>query len=363
MPRRFGKKYIVEDTTGGTLRFYFRKKGQKKVRLPGLPGSDEFNKAYYDALDGKILIETIGPKLSNRGTFRWLCEEYFRSAEYRHLSGRTQHVRRLIFEHMWAEPIKPGAEKLFEDIPLAAFNAKAVRTLRDRKADKREAANSRVKALRALFSWACKSDVELVVTNPARDVSFFQPKGDGFHSWTEDEINRFKEVHKVGTRPHLALALMLYTTQRRSDIVQFGRQHVRNGVLRFTQHKGRDRNPITLEMPVHPELQRVIDATSCGDLTFLVTEFNKGFTPAGFGNWFRKQCNLAGLPHCSAHGIRKGAAARLAENGATESQIKSLTGHQTLREVARYTKAASQKRLAQSAIRLLGDDLDGSDEG
>lgn len=362
MPRKFSKKYVVEDSTGGRLRFYFRKVGQKKVRLPGVPGSDEFNKAYYDALNGVSLTVPVGPKMANQGTFRWLCQQYFQSAEYRHLSGRTQHVRRLIFEHMWAEPIKPGADRLFEDIPLEAFNAKAVRTLRDRKADKREAANSRLKALRAMFSWACASDVEYMSTNPAKDVAFFSQQGDGFHSWTAGEFSQFKNFHPIGTKPHLALALLLYTVQRRSDIVQFGKQHVRDGVIKFTQHKGREKKPITLEIPIHPQLQKVIDATPCGDLTFLVTEFNKGFTAAGFGNWFRTQCDLAGLPHCSAHGVRKGASARLAENGATESQIKALTGHQTLKEVANYTKGASQRRMAQTAILLLDDDESGSDK-
>ena len=42
-----------------------------------------------------------------------------------------------------------------------------------------------------------------------------------------------------------------------------------------------------------------------GVKTFLVTEYGKPFTPAGFGNWFRQRCDEAGLPQCSAHGLRK----------------------------------------------------------
>jgi integrase len=49
-----------------------------------------------------------------------------------------------------------------------------------------------------------------------------------------------------GTDPRiawLALALLMFTGQRRSDIIRFGRQHVRSGKLTFTQHKGRNRKP------------------------------------------------------------------------------------------------------------------------
>lgn len=353
MPKKFSKKYVVEDTTDGVLRFYFRRRGKKKIRLPGLPGSDEFNKAYYAALDGTLTADRIGPKLSTTGTLRWLCEKYFQSADYIGLDQRTRLVRKQIIEHIWAEPIKTGSSKLFEDVPLSAFTAKAVRVLRDRKAGLPEAGNGRVKAMRAVFNWATAKDVELALTNPARDVGYFRSKTDGFHTWTEAELAMFEARHPIGSKPRLAMALMLYTGQRRSDIVLFGRQHVSNGQIKFTQQKNRKRKPITLELPIHPDLQNIIDATPGGNLTFLITEFNKPFTANGFGTYFRRRCNEAGLPHCSAHGLRKVAATRLANHGASEHQIMSVTGHTTSKEVARYTKAASQRRLAKSAMSLM----------
>jgi hypothetical protein len=58
------------------------------------------------------------------------------------------------------------------------------------------------------------------------------------------------------------------------------------------------------------ELGRIIAATPSGNLTLLITSFGKTFTAAGFGNWFREQCNAAGLPrHCAAHGLRQPLAA------------------------------------------------------
>ena len=125
------------------------------------------------------------------------------------------------------------------------------------------------------------------------------------------------------------------------------------GSLRFTRQKNRNRKPVTLEILIVSELRCVIDASSCGDLTFLVTEFGRPFTAAGFGNAFRRWCDQAGLKDCSAHGLRKAAAARLAELGATELEIGAVTGHRTSKEISRYTRAARQKILAERAMAKL----------
>lgn len=297
-----------------------------------------------------------GPKLANHGSFRWLCQQYFQSAEYKRLDQHTRLVRKQIIEHMWAEPLKPGSSKIYEDMPISSFGAKAVRTLRDRKADLPEAANGRIKSLRAVFKWATAKDVELAPTNPARDVAYFPSQSDGYHTWSEAEVAIFEARHPIGTKARLAMALMLYTGQRRSDVILFGKQHVTAGRIKFTQFKNRNRKPITLEIPIHPELQKIIDASPCGDLNFLVTEFNKPFSAAGFGNYFRKRCTEAKLPHCSAHGLRKASATRMADRGATEHQIMSITGHTTSKEVTRYTKAANQRRLADGAMALLNSE-------
>jgi integrase len=105
-----------------------------------------------------------------------------------------------------------------------------------------------------------------------------------------------------------------------------------------------------LKIPFHPNLATAIGNRPRNNMTFLLTELGAPFTAAGFGSWFRDRCNEAGLPHCSAHGLRKACAARLANAGCTSEQIKAITGHKTLSEVARYTKAADQERNAKQAL-------------
>jgi len=109
-----------------------------------------------------------------------------------------------------------------------------------------------------------------------------------------------------------------------------------------------------LAIEMHPALREVLASTPRENMTFLVTAYGKPHTAAGFGNWFREQCDAAGLPQCSAHGLRKAAARRLAEAGCSNQQIKAVTGHKTDKEVSRYTAAADQSRLAEQAISALG---------
>lgn len=143
---------------------------------------------------------------------------------------------------------------------------------------------------------------------------------------------------------------------RHSDIVCLGPQHVRDGRVNFTQMKNKDRKPVHLSIPILPELQTIINTTPTGSLAFIVTEFGKPFTSNGFGNWFQKRCDEAGLKHCSAHGLRKAGAAFAAENGATERQLMAIFGWSTMKEASRYTRAANQKVLAASGMKLLNPD-------
>ena len=201
--------------------------------------------------------------------------------------------------------------------------------------------------LRVLMKHAV--DTGLRQDNPARDIASVNTKTDGFHSWTEDEIAQFEAQHPIGSRARLAFALLLYTGQRRSDVVRMGRQHIRNGMLHVKQAK----TGAELWIPVTPELQQIIAASPVNQMTFIVTGTGASFTPLGFSNWFRKECDEAGLHHCSAHGLRKACARRLADAGCTQHEIAAITGHASLKEVVRYTKGADQRRLAITAMQKM----------
>ncbi len=355
MPKKFPWKYVIEDNTDDVPRIYFRRRGFPKVRLMETPGSPEFMLEYNRALRGEV-PEKAGPRRAKPNTLWWLCEEYFKSPEF--LKLEKHHVRRQILETCLAEAIRPDSARVYADMPLPSFNAKAVRTLRDRKAEFPEAGNGRVKALRAMFNWALEPGVEKAITNPARDVPYLSSDNpEGFHTWTYTECEQFKARHPVGTKARLAFGLLYYMAQRRSDAVIFGKQHLAKTParwsLRFTQFKGRKKTAVTLVLDVPVELREILEKTPLGDLTFLVTEFGKPFTSNGFGNKMREWCDQAELWHCTSHGLRKARSAHMADKGATAHQIKAVTGHRTLKEVTRYTESADQRRLASSAVALM----------
>lgn len=324
-------KYVVEDTDRhGNVRLYYRRSGQPKVRLRGPLGSPEFLADYKRATAGPAKPKARKIGQLKKGSFKWLCAEYYRSPMFRQLDPSTQKTRRAILERFCEN--KGDGEKPFDQMLPRHLRAR-----RDSMMGTPAAANTMIKVLRQVFKFAVNYDPH--DTNPAAQVDYLKTNADGYHSWTLAEIEQFEERHPVGTMARLAFAMALYTGQRRSDLVQFGRQHVRHeGVvdwLVFTQHKGRNRHPVRLEIPVIPELRRIIDETETGDLTFLVSAYGKPFTSAGFGNRFRAWCDQAGLKHCSVQGLRKAAAKRLAELGCTEFEIMSITGHQTSKEVTR----------------------------
>jgi len=246
---------------------------------------------------------------------KWQCEAYYGSAEFQQLDVSTRRVRRNLLDELC---------RSHGDKPSKLMEARHVRTIRDGRADRPEAANALLKALRQVFSYAV--DAELVDRNPTKDVPYLKSGSQGFHSWSPEELRQFEDEHLVGTKARLAFALLFETGQRRSDVIKFGRQHIRDGRISFTQHKNRNWKPVSLSIPLTSKLQEIIAASPCGDMTFLVTEFGRPFTSAGFGNIFRYWCDQAGLPHCSAHGLRKAAAVRLAELGASEHEIRAVAG-------------------------------------
>jgi integrase/recombinase XerD len=147
--------------------------------------------------------------------------------------------------------------------------------------------------------------------------------------------------------PRLAIELLLTTAARRGDVVKLGPQHVEDGAITFEQHKKDGNEDALVIIPLHPDFCAALAAMPSSNIvsltpTFLTTSFGKPFAKAGFGNWFRDRCNEAGLAKgISAHGLRKATARRLADLGCTAHQIAAVTGHATIAEVQRYTRAAA----------------------
>jgi integrase len=340
----------------GNVRYYFRKRGLKnKTRLPGLPGSEEFMDAYKALCAGKPLPKRSAEKTlaarADTSSLRWLVQQYLASTAFKSLDAKTRTNRARNLAKICEEPISDANSLRFGEGPFADLPSKAIKRLLERKADSPTASNDWLKSLKVLFKWATQQ--EYTSHNPVREIPKIKVVSDGFHTWSEEEVRQFEQKHPVGSPARLALALFLYTGQRLSDVILFGPQHIKGGWLRFTQQKNRNVKPVTLEIPVLPILADIIAATPTGHLTFLVSRWGKPFTLSGFGARFRRWCDAAGLPHCTAHGLRKAGASRAAENGATAAQLMAIFGWRDISQAEHYTRGADQKRLAGSSMHLI----------
>lgn len=153
------------------------------------------------------------------------------------------------------------------------------------------------------------------------------------------------------------MTLMLYTGAARIDAVRLGWMNIKGNRLSYRRQKTAKQSDLRLDIPIHPELAQVLDAVPRDNLTFLHTAAGQSRSPNGLGNLIREACDAAGLKECSAHGLRKACARRLAEAGATPHMIAAVTGHATLGEVERYTRAADRAGLADQGFEMMADSM------
>jgi integrase len=317
---------------------YFRRHGSPRIPLPGIVGSAEFMEAYQAAL-AAAPVAIGASKHSKPGSVSAAIAEYYGSQAFRSLRGGTP--------AKWRANLERFRER-HGHMPLASLPKEFLVALLDTLPP--HAALNWLKTFRHFFRWCL--DRKLVRNDPTLGIRLKMPKSDGFHTWTEDEIAQFEAHWPFGSKPRLALALGLYTAQRRGDVVRIGRQHIKDNTLAVRQAK----TGTTLAIPVHPDLAAIIAATPVGHLTLLVTQTGKSYGGNDFTDQFRAWCDAAGLPdHCVFHGLRKAALTRLADDGCTAHELAAISGHKTLSEVERYTKAADQVRLARSAMERIGN--------
>jgi integrase len=147
------------------------------------------------------------------------------------------------------------------------------------------------------------------------------------------------------------LDVYLYTGLRRGDAARVGKQHVSNGVIALPTEKSQGKTVVHL--PLLDVLKRTLAAGPTGDLAFICTSQGQPYVKEALGNAFKDACVAAGILNKSAHGLRKAAATRAAENGATAHELMAIFGWKDIKEAEIYTRAADRKRLAAKAMSKL----------
>lgn len=320
----------------GQARYRFRKKGFS-CYLPGAYGSVEFRSAYDAAEAGS---KTPYRSTAQHGSVDWLIEVYRASPRYKNLSETRK--RSLRGELDWIR-------RQAGDLPLKRLKTQHIEALMAKK-DGPAAANMVKKNMSMLFNFAIKRDLGATF-NPARFADKLKINPDGFHTWTDAEIERFLAFHAEGTKARLACLLALNTGMSRQDLTRVGWQNVSG--TRISYRRGK--TDIGADLPILDDLARELDRLPRDQLLFI----NHGkralpYKPETLGNWFRKQCKAAGVKG-ALHGLRKAGATRLATNGATPDEIRAFLAHATNAEGATYTGKADRARLADSGMAKLAE--------
>lgn len=307
--------------------------------------------AYEKAMQGEKV--QIGRSKSVPGTIGALIASYYQTPDFLGLSPSTQRVYRNILERF---------RKDHGDKRVAKLEKRHIQKIMAERSETPSSANRLLRMLHTLMVHAI--DLGWRPDDPTVTVKKLRAKTTGFTTWEEEHIAAFLNYHQPGTRAHTALMLLLYTGQRRSDLVRMGPANVKDGFISIVQQK--TGQPV--DIPILPELQAVLDSLPKTE-TFLVSDRaaddGRALTPESFTNWFRDMVKdvtverdgkrKRALPDgLSAHGLRKAVCRRMAEAGLTPHQIMSISGHKTLSEVTRYTVVASRKMLAQQAAEALG---------
>jgi integrase len=335
MPRPRPPYLNREVTRHGRVVWFVRVYPGPRVRIRAPFGTLEFESEYQSALAGKPRQTT--KRTAAPGTLAWLIARYRETTAWTDLSAATRRNR----ENHFRKVIETAGHE-----PIRAITQKVITAGRDRRAATPAQARNFLDAMRGLFKWAQGAghvtiDPTAGVKNPKRK------KGPGFPVWTEADAAAYDRRWPIGTKERVWRDVLFYTGLRRGDAVILGRQHVRDGWITLRTEKSQ--GEMIVSIPVLPILQRTLDAGPTGELAFICGKNGKPLTKESFGNAFKDACRAAGVDK-SAHGCRKIAATRAAENGASVAQLNAIFGWKGTAMASLYTEAAERKRLAAEAM-------------
>lgn len=317
---------------GSTATYYYLRSNWTRLPHPEDP-------RFATALDAARQAKTGAPK----GKLAALIEAYRRSPEFTDLAPKTKYNRELAFLLL---------ERL-SFLDPATIRRSHLMDLRDLVAKERGpgAANSFLSCMSTFFAWA--TDREKLEFNPATRLK--KLPGGTLSPWSDDDLDT--ALTKLPEHMRRCVILALYTGQRRGDLAAMTWSQYDGASVKLrprkTNRKGRPVHEIVV--PVHPALKRELDSwkQDRSSVHILLNGWKRPWKPDAMSNAFQRWLGKLGVEGLNVHGLRKMAAARLADAGCSTHEIAAVTGHSSLAMIELYTRSANQKRLAKAAIRRL----------
>jgi hypothetical protein len=347
MKHQINLKYVNAYTSRNQVYFYFRKDG-KRIRLPGSPGTKEFDAAYKAALSCGTEKQGV-PNQAPPGSFQKLWDEYERSAEAKQLSIETfKDYKRLL---------APSLKK-YGQHQVAGMDSAWVMAQRAKFSDRPSRANAFMAALKMLLSFGAPRGYRPREGDPAKGIKRLRV-GDGHRAWTLEEVETMCDPAKTG-RIALVASIGRYTLQRLSDVLEFEWDDYDGKYLRLVQNKTRHTSvkPVYLHIPVHPDLKKILDAEKSKNEKLekpckYICSYNgkERWLRTHYGHEFTKIRRKLEMPEdLHFHGLRGTGAIQYAMAGASPHEIAGMTGHNTLYMILHYTRHISQSAVADNAL-------------
>jgi integrase len=319
----------------GSPRYYFRFKGQRwALPAPGEPGFA----AAYEALKARVNDSVAAKVAFLPGSLGWAIEKFTGSDDYKSRGAKTRANERRVFDELRREygtgllrDLTPRHVKLIRNAMRETFSTST--------------ADLAIGLLSLTWDYADENlDLDGLDANPTTGVKRIHKHGDGHEPWPEGLIERFE---RDAIPAHLlALHLLLYTGQRRSDVVKMKWSQFDGQEIEVKQQKTGE----PLIVPCHAILRETLSRTPHQSEFILVGERGRPLMPEALSASFRRRLEKMGVKGYSVHGLRKNAGVALADAGCDVRDIMAILGHRSVAMAMHYTKRADQKRRARAAM-------------
>jgi|tagenome__1003787_1003787.scaffolds.fasta_scaffold20988526_12 integrase len=342
MPRPRPAHLQRHKTRHGEFNWYVRIRRGPLIRIKETYGTPEF-KAAYDAAILALSGRTVPAPKTIRvsvGTIAWAWQSYRESGAWKALSSATQRQRDNIMKH-----VIDGAGRE----QVTSVGKSDIVDGVERRSDTPSQAKNFLQTMNQFFDWLVKTGK--LDRNPCDGVKASRKKTQGFLPWSYEDILAYENHWPLGTRQRVMLDVYCYTGLRRGDAARVGPGHVHNNTITLATEKSQGQTVVHL--PMLAALKATLAAGPTGKQSFIAKDDGLPYTKESLGNAFKDACVAAGILNKSAHGLRKAAATRAAENGATAHELMAIFGWVDIKEAEIYTRAADRKRLAAGSMNKL----------
>jgi integrase len=319
----------------GRARFYFRVRGHRwPLPNPGTPGF----MAAYEACKARMATPAATARvIFGPNTLGWAIERFLASGEYASRAAATRRADRCILDELR----RYAGGGLLRDL-----QARHVKNIRNhfRETFSNSTADVATAVLSVVWNFADEHLQLDLNTNPTIGIRRLHKTRSEREPWPEEVMAAFDANAAPAMR--LAFLLLLYTGQRRADVVKMKWSQFDGESIEVLQQKTGE----PLVIPCHKRLREGLERQPRNSEFILIGERGGPLVPESLSMAFRRTLRRAGITGYSVHGLRKNAGVALADAGCDMREIMAILGHRTFAMALHYTKRADQKRRARTAM-------------